>query len=165
MFISRVLMSSMLLALLSGYSVAAQAAAGAVSVKSEAFIETEVKGDDGKARLVRQAPTKATPGTVVLFVNTATNTSKKVVSGIMLNNPIPAHTEYQVGSAYGADTEMTFSVNGGKSFALPDELRVKAADGTLQLAKASDYTHVRWAYKNALAPTEAVEVGFRALIK
>jgi uncharacterized repeat protein (TIGR01451 family) len=165
MRISRVLQAAILVSLFSVYAVAAQATEGAVSVKSEAFVQVEVKGEDGKVRLERKPPVKAIPGTVVEFVNTYTNISKKPVNGIVVNNPVPAHTEYQAGSAYGSDTEITFSVDGGKTFATAENLKIKAADGAEQIAKPSTYTHIHWVYKKPLAVSQAAEVGFRAMIK
>lgn len=166
MRISHLVLSVTVVALLSGVSFAASAAAmGAIKVTSIAQSEVEVVGANGKKHIERKPVEKAIPGTAILFVNTFENISKKPAGDIVINNPVPANTEYQAGSAFGEDSEITFSVDGGKTFAVPDALKVKAANGSEQLAKASAYTHIRWAYKKQLPPGATGEVGFRAVIK
>lgn len=166
MRISHLVLSATMVALLSSVSVAANAAAvGAIKVNSMVQSEVEVVGEDGKKHIERKPVQKAIPGAAILFINTFENISKKPAGDIVINNPVPVHTEYQAGSAYGDDTEMTFSVDGGKNFAAADVLKVKAADGSEQLAKASAYTNIRWSYKKQLPPGVTAEVGFRAVIK
>jgi hypothetical protein len=72
---------------------------------------------------------------------------------------------YQGGSARGANTTITYSVDGGKQYATPDKLTVKTPDGKVRPALASDYTHIRWTYKGDLGVGKSGEVSFRAVIK
>lgn len=167
MSISRMVLSVTLACLLSGLAGVVVAATnnGPIKFSSNVQTEVEVVGVNGKKHLERQPANRVIPGSVVLYINTFENVSKKPVDGIATTNPIPANTEYQAGSAFGEDTEMTFSVDGGKTFAAPDALKIKAADGSEQLAKASAYTHIRWVYKKQLPAGAMAEVGFRATIK
>ena len=165
MQISRMFVSVGLVAFLVGVSVPSFAATnGSIKVKSIAQIETEVVGADGKKHITRVPADKAVPGTAVLFTNTFENIGSKEAGSIVINNPVPANTEYQAGSAYGDDSEITFSIDGGKTFAAPEQLKVKTAQGE-QMAKPSAYTNIRWSYKKQLAPSATGEVGFRAVIK
>lgn len=165
MRISRLLLTANLLILLSGYSLAVQAADGAIKVKSVAKVEVTVVGKDGKKEIKRVSPDKAVPGTVVIFTDTFENVGGKTASGIVINNPIPNDMEYKGGSAFGKDCAIVFSADGGKTFGAAENLKVKGADGKQRNALPSEYTHIRWTYKGQLAAGKSGEVGFRAVIK
>ncbi len=166
MNISRVLVSAMLAVSLAGVSVAAMAVTnGSIKVTSLAQVEVETVGADGQKHIQRAPIHKAVPGDEVIFSDTFENVGKKPAGDIVINNPIPDSTQYQSGSAYGEDTAITFSVDGGKTFAAPSALKVVNADGSMRAANSTDYTHIRWTYKKQLAPGATGEVGFRAIIK
>lgn len=152
-----------LLAGLSGVSLGAQAATGAIKVTS--IVETDVEVlKAGKKELKRVPVTKAVPGTEVIFTTRFENVSEKPATGVTINNPIAKEVEYKAGSAFGADCEITFSADEGKTFAAAESLKVKAAEGERN-ALPKEYTNVRWLYKGQLAAGKASEVGFRAVIK
>lgn len=165
MRISRLLFTANLLILLGGYPLAVQAAEGVIKVKSVAEVEVTVVGKDDKKEIKRVSPDKAVPGTEVIFTNTFENISGKTASDIVINNPIPADTEYKAGSAFGKDTVIVFSVDGGKKFGHAEELKIKDAEGKERTALPSEYTHIRWSYKDQLTAGKSGEVGFRAVIK
>lgn len=165
MRIPRLLLTANLLILLGGYPLAAQAADGAIKVKSVAEIEVTVVGKDGKKEIKRVSPDKAVPGTEVIFTNTFENIGGKTASDIVINNPIPADMEYKGGSAFGKDCAIVFSADGGKKFGHAEELKIKDAEGKERTALPSEYTHIRWSYKGQLAAGKSGEVGFRAVIK
>lgn len=165
MRISRLLLTANLLILLGGYSLAVQAADGAIKVKSVAEIEVTVVGKDGKKEIKRVSPNKAVPGTEVIFTNTFENVGGKTASDIVINNPIPADTEYKADSAFGKDTVIVFSADGGKKFGHAEELKIKDAEGKERTALPREYTHIRWTYKGQLAAGKSGEVSFRAAIK
>lgn len=164
MRISHLLLTTHLLILLSGFSLGAQAAEATIKVKSIAEVEVEVV-KNGKKEFGRIPPDKAVPGTEVIFTNTFENISGKAVSDIVINNPIPAYTEYKAGSAFGKDCVIAFSADGGKTFDTAENLKIKAADGKEYTATPKQYTNIRWLYKNQLASGKSGEVGFRAVIK
>lgn len=165
MRISRLLFTANLLVLLGGYPLAVQAADGAIKVKSVAEIEVTVVGKDGKKEIKRVSPDKAVPGTEVIFTNTFENIGGKTASDIVINNPIPANTEYKAGSAFGKDCAIVFSADGGKKFGHAEELKIKDAEGKERTALPREYTHIRWTYKGQLAAGKSGAVGFRAVIK
>lgn len=165
MRISRLLLTANLLILLGGYSLAVQAADGAIKVKSVAEIEVTVVGKDGKKEIKRVSPDKAVPGTEVIFTNTFENIGGKTASDIVINNPIPADMEYKGGSAFGKDCSIVFSADGGKKFGHAEELKIKDAEGKERTALPREYTHIRWSYKGQLTAGKSGEVGFRAVIK
>lgn len=165
MRISRLLLTTTLLALLGSFSTGVQAAGAAIKVTSIAQVETEVIGKDGKKTIKRGPVAKAVPGTEVIYTTTFENTIKKPVGDIVIDNPIPNDSEYKAGSAFGKDCDILFSVDGGKKFGHADDLTIKGADGKDRPALAREYTHIRWIYKGQLAPGKSGEVGFRATIK
>lgn len=152
-------------ALLLAVSISAHAAPGAVEVKSIAEVEIEVVDSKGNKTLKRQPVVKAVPGTEVIYTTTYKNLIAKPVGNIVINNPVPNDTAYKSGSATGANTDITFSIDGGKNFATPDKLTVKGKDGKERPAQASEYTHIRWAHKGELAAGKSGEVSFRAVIR
>lgn len=154
-----------LTALLLAASIQAHAAPGAVEVKSIAEIEVEVVDSKGNKTLKRQPVVTAVPGTEVIYTTTYKNLIAKPVGNIVINNPVPNDTAYKGGSAAGANTDISYSVDGGKTFATPDKLTVKGKDGKERPALASEYTHIRWAHKGELPAGKSGEVSFRAVIK
>ena len=99
---------------------------------------------------------------VLFYKNSFTNISQVPADNVKLINPIPAHTLYITGSAQGENTNITFSVNNGKSWGTPETLTVLDANGEAKIAEAKDYTHVRWIYNKNLAPSEMKNVSFQA---
>lgn len=149
--------------LLSVLSLNAQAATGAIKVTSLAETDVEVM-KAGKKEMKRMPLTKAVPGTEVILTTRFENVSDKTATAVTINNPIDKALEYKAGSAFGADCEITFSADEGKTFAAAESLKVKAAEGERN-ALPKEYTNVRWLYKGQLAAGKASEVGFRAVIK
>ncbi len=165
MQISRSLFTATLLALLSGFSLAAYAADGAIKVTSVAEVEVATVGPDGKKTLRRATPEKAVPGTEVFYTNTFENVGRQAASDIVINNPIPNDTAYKAGSAFGKDAVVVFSADGGKTFDVADKVQVKGTDGRQRAALPSEYTNIRWIYKGQLQPGKSSAVGFHAVIK
>jgi uncharacterized repeat protein (TIGR01451 family) len=138
---------------------------GAIEVKNVAEIEKEVKTTDGKVEKKRELIKHAPPGTEVIYTTTFTNISSKPAGNIVLDNPVPKDTTLVAGSVFGQNTDISYSVDGGKKFDRAENLRVKTAEGRERPATSADYTTLRWSYKGDLAPGQRGEVGFRAVIK
>jgi hypothetical protein len=159
MFISKPLLTLSLVALFGTLSFNAFAAGGAVKVTSTAQVELELM-KDGKKTFVRQPVEKAIPGTEIIF----TNTFEKAAADIVINNPIPGSTTFTAGSAFGADCDILFSVDGGKNFGHAETLKIVDAEGNEHVALPKEYTNIRWIYKKPLAAGKSGDVGFRATI-
>ena len=82
---------------------------------------------------------------------------------IVITDAIPAHTEYLEGTAYGAGTEVQFSID-GEAFGNPDELNV-VKEGAEVIASARDYRSIRWKFAPALEPGETGHVSFNVRLK
>lgn len=164
MRISRLFLTTHLFILLVGFPLGVYAADTPIKVTSIAEVEVEVDRN-GKKELKRSSPEKALPGTEVIFTNKFENVGSKAAGDIVINNPIPAYTEYKAGSAFGNDCAIVFSADNGRTFATAENLKVKGADGKEHTALPKQYTHIRWTYKGQLAGGKSGEVGFRAVIK
>ena len=135
-----------------------------IVLKSIAESEITVKNAQGEPEKKRVPLVKALPGAEVIYTTTFTNQGNKPAGDIVVTDPIPANTTYVEGSAYGDKSVVTFSIDGGKSYAAPDKLIVKTADGHERPARPSDYTHIHWVYQGTLAPGQTGTVGFRVVV-
>lgn len=105
------------------------------------------------------------PGEELLFTVTYTNVGDKAAENVTITNPIPEHMDYLTGSAGGENVTITFSVDGGRSFADARDLQVTDSQGRTRPAVAQDYTHVRWVVAPELAPGAGGAVQFSAVIE
>ena len=134
---------------------------GNIELRNVAEVETEVKTPDGKVEKKRVAAQKAAPGTEVIYTSIFRNISAKPAGNLAVVNPIPANTTYVGGSVFGDNTEITFSADGGKTWAPLDKLKVHGADGKDRPAGVTEITHIRWVYRGELPPARQGSVGFR----
>jgi len=97
----------------------------------------------------------------VRFTN---NGSQSVDAGsIVITDVVPAHTEYLDGTAFGAGTQIWYSVD-GEMYAPPNELTV-VNDGVEMLASAKDYRSIRWTFAPALDPGDSGYISFNVRLK
>jgi len=135
-----------------------------IVVRTVVEAEVPVKSAQGKIEKKRIPVSKAPPGNEVIYTTTFTNQGDKPAGNIAIINPIPAHTTYLSGTVFGDNTEVTYSSDGGKTYAAPEQLRIKTPDGRERQALPSEYTHIRWIYKGDLAVAKVGTVGFRAVV-
>ncbi len=92
-----------------------------------------------------------------------TNESGHMVDGVRVTSPVPPDVAYVAGSATGSGSHVLYSVDQGRTFGQPAELKVAGADGSLRAATAADYTHVRFILDAALDVGASGVVRFRAV--
>ncbi|HOL49199.1 MAG TPA: hypothetical protein PLW07_01335, partial [bacterium] len=83
-------------------------------------------------------------------------------------NPIPNGTTYILNSASGKDTEISFSIDGGKYFQKPPvKYLVKKPDGSTEekIATPEMYTHIMWTIKKPIPAGASGEVSFSVKVK
>ena len=134
-----------------------------IKVWSKAETMTTVE-KDGKKIEKKIPAVKVLPGKMVYYTTEFKNISKKSVDGINIINPIPKLTRYIGKSASGANTSVTFSIDGGKTWASPDKLKKKGKDGKSTIAKASDYTHIRWKHNGPLQSGKTGKATFQVTL-
>jgi len=147
------------------WGVRAGAETNGVEIKATAEVEIKVKGDDGAEKTQRQPAKKVPPGVAVIYTLHAENKGSKPASDVVVTDPIPEHMDYVEGSASTDGARVTFSTDGGKTFAPKEKLTVKTKDGMTRAALASELTHVRWQFEKPLAPGESRSVEFRARVE
>ena len=122
--------------------------------------EVTVRNADGTQTVTREAADKVTPGDTVIYSLNYYNDEANPAENIVLIMPIPAEVKYMDGSADTDGTNTTYSVDGGKSFAGRDDLRVAQADGDKRAALAEDITHIRWIVGTTIAPETGGTLSF-----
>jgi len=135
-----------------------------IVLKSIGETEIEVRTPQGTVEKQRVPVQKAPPGAEIIYTTTFANQGRKPAGNVVVTNPIPTHTTYVGGSAFGDNCTITYSVDGGKTFAAPEALRVRAADGRERPAVPAEYTHIHWVYKGELAPNKVGTAGFRVVV-
>ena len=159
-----ILFSLMLIAFVTGGTPWAQEK-GNIELKAVAEVEVEVFNEEGM-KVTRRVPAgKVLPGTEVIYTVFYTNVGKAPADKVIITNPIPQHMVYKDGSALGEYTAITFSVDKGKTYDVPETLKVIGDDGKGHPAKASDYTHVRWSFPGTLPAHTEGHVSFRAILE
>lgn len=117
---------------------------------------------DGKKSYKFLPATKVLPGELVQYNTFYENVGNQAADNINIVNPIPKHLVYLPNSAQGKNTNIMFSVDGGKNYGKAGSLKVRGSDGKLYPAKPSNYTHIKWQYLGSLAPKTKQAVAFRA---
>jgi uncharacterized repeat protein (TIGR01451 family) len=103
-------------------------------------------------------------GQIVYYTVRITNQTTVPVRNVAVVQPVPANTVYIADSAAGPGAAVSFSVDGGNSFAAADAL-VAEVEGTKQPAQPAQYTHIRWQLRNPLAPGATALARFRATFR
>jgi uncharacterized repeat protein (TIGR01451 family) len=105
------------------------------------------------------------PGDRVFYTLEVRNTESALVAAPTVTYPLPAHTQYVADSAVGPGAEVSFSVDGGRSFDTAENLKIRTPEGALRAAVAADYTDIRWQLKKDLKGHAVAFVRFRVLVK
>lgn len=134
-----------------------------ISLESKAEIEQEVVNEKGEKTLKRVEANKVVPGTEVIWTVTAANTCQRPSENVTINNPVPKHMALVPNSVTGAGADITYSLD-GKAFATPDQLTV-TENGAARKARADEYRHIRWVFKNPLAAGARATASFRAVLE
>ena len=123
---------------------------------------------NGQKSTKKVAATRIDPGDIIFYTMNYINSGDEAATGAVLDDPIPQGTVYLPGSAFGAGAEITFSIDGGKSFKKPSLLtyEVKNPNGSIDKRTASpeEYTHIRWVIDKIGAGAKG-SVGFQVKIK
>jgi uncharacterized repeat protein (TIGR01451 family) len=139
-------------------------ASAEVTLTNTVFEVVTITNKDGSQQDQWQQPDKILPGERVGYQVEVTNQGTEPAADIVIANPIPEHTVYVQGSAKGLDTQIEFSVDDGKTYALPADLFIEK-DGKRVQAEIADYTQVRWTLNKPLAAGASTTVQYIVKIK
>lgn len=144
--------SFVLLALFLTSFVATAQEAGAIQIRTSADVEIIETDASGETVTRLEPASKVVPGDIVIYTVSFSNTGSEPADKVVITNPVPRYMEYVDGTAFGPGADISFSIDGGRSWGTSEELVVTAADGTQRPALASDYTDIRWILRNELQP-------------
>ena len=139
----------------------------AMALTATQIVEREitVKKPDGSQSITRETADKVTPGEKVIYSLNYYNDQDAPANNIVLVMPIPGEIKYFDGSAEMDNTQTSYSVDAGQSYAARSDLLVKLDDGTTRKATAQDITHIRWQVISAVAPNTGGTLSFRGQLK
>jgi len=132
-----------------------------IALNMVVYEEVEETNMAGNKITRRVDASNVVPGDRLVYVTTVNNRGKELAENVAIVTPIPEHTTYLEGSTQGEDAVITFSVDGGKRFDIPENLTVTDENGERRAAIAKDYTHIRWVL-SSLPPKAEGNVIFRA---
>ena len=135
-----------------------------VTISSTSYQE-KVKVNEAGEKVTSWAKAdKVVPGAIVRYLNVVENTGTQIANKLIVNNPIPENMEYVAETASClAGCSITYSVDGGATFQEASELFVETATER-HLAKASEYTDIRWVIERLPAMSET-HVEYQAQLK
>jgi len=163
MTISKGWLVALVLAAVAGPASAADP--GCIVVQNIAELEQTVTDAKGVKSVKLVPAVKVVPGDTVIYTVKFRNRCDKPADNVSVDNPVPEHMAYVAGSAVGPNTEITFSIDSGYTFAKPEALRKKDSDGTERAARANEYTNIRWVMRHPLAAGAEGYARFRAVLE
>ena len=146
---------------------AAAWAAPDVEIKIKAEKEKIVTKDGQKVRKMVAAKS-FTPGETIHYTILYRNKGNEAASNAVIDDPIPAGTIYIPDSATGEGADISFSIDGGKTYKkatlLFYELEKEPGKKERRVASPEQYTHVRWTVAS-IPPGGGGKVGFKVQVK
>jgi uncharacterized repeat protein (TIGR01451 family) len=100
-------------------------------------------------------------GEVVYYTVRVRNPTTVYARNVLVIQKIPENTAYVAGSASGPAVEVSFSTDGGKTFTAESKSKARSAEEAVN----SEYTHIRWRFRNAIAPGATALARFRAVFR
>ncbi|MGP8166019.1 MAG: hypothetical protein ACLQAR_10885 [Steroidobacteraceae bacterium] len=142
----------------------AKASSAAIVLKAIAEVRMRVSFSGREATKLVPAD-RVVPGDEIFYTLEIRNTGSATVPAPSVVYPVPEHTRYVADSAIGPGAEVSFSIDGGRSFDEPEKLELAGSAGAPRPATAADYTHIRWQFKHGLKGKSVAFARFRAVVK
>jgi uncharacterized repeat protein (TIGR01451 family) len=141
-----------------------QSPLAALIVTAIAEVE-QVSQEQGRETTKLVPAERVVSGDAVIYTLEIRNMGATTVRKPVVTYAVPEHMIYIADSAVGPGTEVSYSIDHGSSFDAPESLKINEASGEPRLAKATDYTHIRWQLNHALKANSVAFVRFRAQVK
>ncbi len=104
------------------------------------------------------------PGDEVRYSLSYANTGSEAAEAVSLVMPVPSEVTYIEASASGAAEDISFSADGGNSFASRATVTVRE-NGQVRPAAPGEITHIKWTFSQSIAPSDIGRVSFSAVLK
>ena len=153
----------LLLVLLSFFIVTTSAIAEPLKSTLEAYIVKK----DSKGKEIFEKSQNAAPGETVEYRLIYENTGKTVLSSLVINGPIPEHTEFIRDSAKtDVSHDFLVSIDHGKNWEKEPVKRVKVKNGKKEtiVIPPEQYTNVKWLSKDPIKPKSIQKYIYRVKI-
>jgi len=136
-----------------------------LSIKADKEVVEIVEGKE----VIKRVPADVIePDDTIFYTLEYANTGDQAAENVVFDDPIPASTRYVTGSAEGEGSDITFSIDGGKTYKKPSLLtyQLTLPDGTRQqkVASPEEYTHIRWTVA-VIPPGASGELHFQAIVE
>jgi len=161
----RILLFTAFAHLVIGYPYSVAQEKGTLELTMLAEQEVVVENEDGEKEIKREPISKVIPGDHIIYTIICKNIGEENADSVVINNPIPEQTQYVPGTAGGEDSEIVFSIDGGKTFDKPENLIVFDEEGNEQIATADKYTNVRWVLNGFIPPKGEAQFYYRVELK
>jgi uncharacterized repeat protein (TIGR01451 family) len=143
-------------------------AMAAANIAVSITAEKEVTVTENGKKVVKAVPAKQfTPGDTIIYTVNYTNTGNEAATKAAIDDPVPQGTTYITNSATGADADITFSIDKGKTYKKPTLLIYEVnVNGKKEKKTASPdlYTNIRWTVASIPAGASG-KVGFKVRVK
>lgn len=135
-------------------------------IVAEQIVETErtVKLPDGTVKSERVPAALVKPGDKIFYTLLFRNEGDKPADNLVLTMPVPVEITYIENSAKANGAAVTFSADGGKSYAPRGSLKVTVG-GENRPAESQDVTHIRWTIQSAVEPGVERQLSFAGILK
>ena len=137
---------------------------GSIGVVTTAAVERHVVVD-GHPRIRLVPADHVVAGDPVIYTLRVTNLGPLPVTGVVVTTPIPGRMRYVADTAVGPGARIRFSVDGGRSYGVPERLRVTGPDGRPRPAQPADYTDVRWVLTDPLQSGSVAYLRYTAMLR
>lgn len=134
-----------------------------VSLDSQSYKVVTTQQEDGTATEEWLEADKITPGDTVGYRVSYVNSGEQPATNVVISNPVPDNTVYIANSANGANSSITFSVDGSQ-YGPMNKLKVDE-DGKTRPAAATDIKSIRWNIDAPIMPSTSGNIEFQVRVK
>lgn len=149
-------------------AVLAQEAKPEIVVKVTMFKEVVTRDAAGQRKVELVQAATSNPGDTLVYRISATNEGAAPAHNTRIVDPIPVGTQLIPESWTTAGSDLSVSIDGGKSFqTYPVKRPVKLEDGNVveKDVELSRYTHLRWTATEPLTPGETRSASFKVTVR
>lgn len=126
-----------------------------------AVVTVDENGEETRAYSAADA---VAPGDEVRYSLVYENSGAAPAEAVSLVMPVPSEVTYIERSAGGTPSAITYSADGGTTFAARESLIL--GDGeSARIASAEEITHIKWAFSDPIPAAAAGAIQFSAVLK
>ena len=161
-------LASLLVVLVATLSSALASAAPVIELDILAEKEQVETSPEGQETRRRVPAADAAPGEVIFYTLRYNNSGDEAARNVRIDNPVPEGTEYQANSAWGDNSEILFSIDGGTTYKGPANLTYETTNNQgrseQRRAQPEQYNAVRWIVTEIPAGQQG-SVGFSVVVQ